>query len=160
MQRRKLLKIVGATGTVTAIAGCTGSEGEEDTGSAEASENGADEETDSDEEEEEETSPDEALEDEDTESTREGLVLVEHELYEDDFSGGVEGVVANNTGSELSYVEVGVVFRNEDGQRVGDSFTNTTDLDDGEEWVFDVPMLGTDPDEVAEYDIAVSDSAF
>jgi len=118
------------------------------------------EESDDDTEDDEQIDQDEALEDEDIESTRDGLELLEHELYEDDFSGGVEGVVVNNTGEELSYVEVGVVFYNEDEQRVDDSFTNTTDLPDGEEWVFDVMMLGTEPDEVADYSIAVSDSAF
>ena len=162
MRRRKLVKVIGVTGAIGAIAGCTG-EDDDDEGAVEASENGDEEETeesDDDTEDDEQIDQDEALEDENIESTRDGLELLEHELYEDDFSGGVEGVVVNNTGEELSYVEVGVVFYNEDEQRVDDSFTNTTDLPDGEEWVFDVMMLGTEPDEVADYSIAVSDSAF
>lgn len=160
MQRRKLIKVIGATGAVGAIAGCTGDDQEEEeTGTAEASENGDGEEEEEN-EEEQEIDSDEALEDENIESTREGLELLEHEFYEDDFSGGVEGVVANNTGEELSYVEVGVVFYNDDEQRIDDSFTNTSDLSDGEEWVFDVMLIGAEPDEVEEYSIAVSDSPF
>jgi len=147
------------TGAVGAIAGCTGDEqGEEDSGTAEASENGDGEEEET--EDEPEIDSDEALEDEDIESTREGLELLEHEFYEDEFSGGVEGVVANNTGEELSYVEIGVVFYNDEEQRIDDSFTNTTDMSDGEEWVFDVMLISAEPDEVEEYSIAVSDNPF
>lgn len=86
--------------------------------------------------------------------------MLEHEFYEEDYSAGVEGVVANNTGGELGYVEVGVVFYNSEGQRIDDSFTNTTDLPDGEEWVFDVMFLGDDAGEVDDYSIAATDSAF
>jgi hypothetical protein len=71
----------------------------------------------------------------------------------------VEGVVANNTGDQLDYVEVGVVLYNEDDQRIGDSFTNTTDLPDGQEWVFEV-LLTEDAEDIADYTIAVTDSAF
>ena len=159
MQRRRLVKVIGMTGAVGAIAGCTGDEqGEEDSGTAEASENGDGEEEET--EDEPEIDSDEALEDEDIESTREGLELLEHEFYEDEFSGGVEGVVANNTGEELSYVEIGVVFYNDEEQRIDDSFTNTTDMNDGEEWVFDVMLISAEPDEVEEYSIAVSDNPF
>lgn len=159
MQRRRLVKVIGMTGAVGAIAGCTGDEqGEEDSGTAEASENGDGEEEET--EDEPEIDSDEALEDEDIESTREGLELLEHEFYEDEFSGGVEGVVANNTGEELSYVEIGVVFYNDEEQRIDDSFTNTTDMSDGEEWVFDVMLISAEPDEVEEYSIAVSDNPF
>lgn len=57
------------------------------------------------------------------------------------------------------YVEVGVVFYNEDGQRIDDSFTNASDLADGEEWVFEV-MTTEDADDIDDYDIVVTDEAF
>jgi hypothetical protein len=57
-----------------------------------------------------------------------------------------------------SYIEVGVVFYNEDGQRIDDSFTNTTDLPDGEERVFEV-MTTEDADDIDDY-IVVTDEAF
>ena len=103
--------------------------------------------------------PEEVLEDEDTESTLDGLEILEHELVGDEFSASVEGVVANNTGDELDYVEVGVVLYNADGQRIDDSFTNTTDLPDGEEWAFEV-MTMEEMDEIDDYTIAVTDSPF
>jgi len=184
MQRRRYLKsaIVGVSTVM--IAGCTGEddeppeeeeeeeeeeqEDEEEQEEEEQEEEEQEEEEQEEEEqeeeeqeqEEEEVDPDEALEDEDVESTRDGLEILEHEFYEDDFSGGVEGVVVNNTGEEIGYVEVGVVFYNEDGQRIADSFTNTTDLGDGEEWVFDVLLIGADPEDVDDYNIAVTDSPF
>lgn len=172
MQRRKFLLTTGAAITAL-LAGCTGDDEEEDDeaelddaeaeaaedeegNGEEGDENGEDE---NGEDEEDEIDPEEALEDEDTESTVEGLELLEHELVSDDFSAQVEGVVANETGEELDYVEVGVVLYNEEGQRIGDSFTNTTDLPDGQEWAFEV-LLTEDADDIDEYDIAVTDSAF
>lgn len=162
MDRRKFLLTTGIA-TTTLLAGCTGEEGDEeeddeaelDDAEAEA----AEDEEENGEDEEDEIDPEEALEDEDTESTVEGLELLEHELVSDDFSAQVEGVVANNTGDELDYVEVGVVLYNEEGQRIGDSFTNTTDLPDGQEWAFEV-LLTEDADDIDDYDIAVTDSAF
>lgn len=167
MDRRKFLLTTGIA-TTTLLAGCTGDDEEEDDeaelddAEAEAAEDEEEngEEGDEDgEDEEDEIDPEEALEDEDTESTVEGLELLEHELVSDDFSAQVEGVVANNTGDELDYVEVGVVLYNEEGQRIGDSFTNTTDLPDGQEWAFEV-LLTEDADDIDDYDIAVTDSAF
>jgi len=175
MQRRRYLKsaIVGVSTVM--IAGCTGEDDEppeeeeeqeeqeqedEEEQEQEDEEEQEQEDEEEQEQEEEEVDPDEALEDEDVESTRDGLEILEHEFYEDDFSGGVEGVVVNNTGEEIGYVEVGVVFYNEDGQRIDDSFTNTTDLGDGEEWVFDVLLIGADPEDVDDYNIAVTDSPF
>ncbi|MFC6906249.1 FxLYD domain-containing protein [Halalkalicoccus tibetensis] len=168
MQRRKFLLTTGAA-TTALLAGCTGDDEEEDDADlddaeAEAAEdedgNGGDEEEEGDGgDEEDDIDPEEALEDEDTESTVEGLELVEHELVSDEFSAQVEGVVANETGEELGYVEVGVVLYNEEEQRIGDSFTNTTDLPDGQEWAFEV-LLTEDADDIDDYDITVTDSAF
>ena len=69
------------------------------------------------------------------------------------------GVVANNTGTTLDYVEVGVVVYKADGQRVEDWFDNTTDMPDGEEWLFEV-LLESEVEEIEEYTIAVTDSPF
>ena len=62
-------------------------------------------------------------------------------------------------GRELSYVEVGVVLYNADGQRINESFTNTTDMPIGEEWVFEI-MLTEDASEIDDYTIGVTDSPF
>lgn len=161
--------MTGGAATIALLAGCTGSD-DEDEGNGEEeeeepAENGdADEEDDGEEEngedeEAEDADAEEVLEDEDQESAVEGLEILEHELVEDEFSAQIEGVVANNTGDELGYVEVGVVLYNADDQRIGDSFTNTTDLPDGEEWVFEV-LLTEDAEDIEDYTIAVTDSPF
>lgn len=176
MQRRKFLGLTASgLGTAT-LAGCTGdgtngdetddgglaSEPEEDGGDGgdggdgeESADDGGDGGS-----EDGGVDPEEALEEEGVESTRDGLEILEHEFYQEDFSAGVEGTVRNDTGEELSYVEVGVVFYNADGQRIDDSFTNTEDLGDGEEWVFDVMFLGNDPEQVDDYNIVVTDEPF
>lgn len=167
MRRRTFLVATGAT-TTTLMAGCTGEDDDDDTtGEAKAAEEENDESSENENGDEEENGeddgedvdPDDALENDDIESTVEGLEILEHELVEDEFSVSVEGVVANNTGDELSYVEVGAVFYNADGQRVGDSFTNTTDLPDGQEWVFEI-LTTEDAEDIDDYSIAVTDSPF
>lgn len=149
-----------ATGWLSIGACCTDDEEENGEEEADPADDGEEEEVDEDEDDgEEDADADEVLEDEDQESAVEGLEILEHDLVEDDFSVQVEGVVANNTGDELDYVEVGVVLYNADDQRIGDSFTNTTDLPDGQEWVFEV-LLTEDAEDIDHYTIAVTDSAF
>lgn len=170
MERRQFL-IVGSAFTTSFLAGCSGTDGDGNDGDSSGSGNESDggsgndnssgNESDSgDENSTNEADAQDALESEDTESTVEGLEISEHELYTEEFEAGVEGVVVNNTGDELGYVEVGVVFYNSDGQRIDDSFTNTSDLPDGEEWAFDVMFLGDDPDDIDDYSIAVTDTPF
>lgn len=93
------------------------------------------------------------------ESTVEELEILDHELVDNDFGASVTGVVENGTGRELEYVEVGVVVYNEEGQRTEDWFDNTTNLPDGEQWVFEV-LLESSAHEVSDYTIAVTDSPF
>jgi hypothetical protein len=160
VKRRQYLFTVGTTtAALPLLAGCTESEADEGSGSDSGTDDGSgseDNEADGD----NEIDAQEALESEDTDSTVEGLEITEHDLYDEEFSAGVKGVVANNTGNTLDYVEVGVVFYNSEGQRIDDMFTNTTDLPDGEEWLFDVMFLGDDPNDIDEYSIAVTDSPF
>lgn len=89
-----------------------------------------------------------------------GLEILEHEWYEDEFSGGVKGIVQNNTGEVLDYVAVEASFFDEEGVKLEDGLDNTTDLDAGTKWRFDAMYLGSDPSEVADYEIKVSDSPF
>lgn len=86
--------------------------------------------------------------------------IIEHELVEDDLGNArVEGVVVNHLDEERSYVAVDVRFYNEDGQLIDSAFTNETDVPADAEWVFEV-MTTQDYEDVAEYDIRVSDSPF
>lgn len=88
-----------------------------------------------------------------------GLEITEHELVEDDFSVSVEGVLGNNSGETVDYVEVGATFYDEEGRRVEDNYTNTTDLEDGEEWLFEI-LTTLDADEFEEYEIGIRDTTF
>lgn len=137
MERRKFISAIGATAAVGTLAGCT-DEANTDSGSSSSSE--------------------ENSSSEDPEETGD-LEIVEHGFYEESFGGGVEGVIVNNTGDTLSYVEVEVVFFNADGQRLGSNLSNTSDLPDGQEWLFEIMHLG-DFDDVEDYEITVTDTAF
>ena len=90
------------------------------------------------------------------------LEILEHELVIeqnliDDVR--VEGIVENQSDEMLSYVEVRVRVYDEDGNQLDRYFTNTSDLDAGQTWAFEVMIL-EDADDVADYDIVVTDSPF
>ena len=86
-----------------------------------------------------------------------GLVIQEHDYVEDDYSGYVEGIVENTTGETKSYVQVQVRGYDADGNQLDSYLDNTTDLQGGGTWKFEVPVF--DHEEIEEYDIAVTDSA-
>ena len=91
------------------------------------------------------------------------LELIEHELVveDDDFleEVSIEGVVANNSDEQVDYVEVRARIYDEDDRQLDQYFTNTSDLGAGREWAFEIMVL-EDAEDVADYDIAVSDSPF
>jgi len=127
--RREFLTGVATVGTIT-IAGCAGDD-EETTVEGENGGNGG----------------------------GEGLVIEEHELVEDDFSVQIEGILLNDTGEEQSYIEIRSTVYDEDGVRIDDFFTNTTDVPDGERWRFEVAVL-EDAEDVADYELEASTSPF
>ncbi len=138
------------SGTATAVplVGCMGSdnedrnESEEDGEPEEATEKGG------------RTEVDELLEG--GVSDIEGLEILEYEFIEEDFSTRIEGIVVNNTGSDLDYVEVGIILYNEDSQGTEDSFTNITNLPTGEDWVFEI-RLPEGVTDIDDYRIVVVD---
>lgn len=167
VHRRQLLATTGIA-AVTTLAGCSGGEdggsdgggGSEGDGSANPMNGSGNDSAESNESGSNASSnADDVLVDQDRESAVEGLEILEHELIEGPNIVSVRGVVLNDTGNTLEYVEVGVITYNADGQRIGDSFTNTTNLPAGEEWAFEVPLT-SDADEIADYTIAVTDSPF
>lgn len=163
MRRRQFLATTGIA-AVTTLAGCSGSgDGSSSDGGGSGGNGSSGSSNDSGNSSggsnESGSSNDEALTSEEQESTVDGLEITEHELVEGDIGPVIQGVVLNDTGSELSYVEVGVVLYNADSQRINDSFTNTTDLPSGEEWAFEI-ILTDDMSEIDDYTIAVTDSPF
>ena len=141
-------KFVCATSTVllsVSIAGCAddGDEPEdEDTGEIEeGQEEGQEEE-----------------QEEEQEEGANGLEIVEHELVEEEFSVEVEGIVRNNGSDVESYVQVDVVFYDDEGTRIDNGMSNTSDLAPDEDWAFSV-LTTEEADDINEYDISVTDSA-
>lgn len=174
MQRRQLLLMTG-TALTTILAGCSGSEDEggggdgEGDGSSEGSNNDSggsgDENQSGEEEENSSNSSGEETESQDVtqrgagEDVLEnaGLVIQEHEYTEDDYSGYVEGIVENTTDESKDYVQVQVRGYDADGNQLDSYMDNTSNLQAGGTWAFEVPIL--DYEEMEEYDIAVTDSA-
>lgn len=130
-----------------ALAGCSsGEETEYESGNG----NG---DTDSEENGDEDDSPDE-----------DKLVIREHELVIEDEgepleSVTVEGIVENNSDEQASYVEVSVRVFDADGNQLDSYIANTTDLDGGSTWAFEV-MIFEDSEDIDDYDIAVEDITF
>lgn len=81
-------------------------------------------------------------------------MVVERGQYTDEVY--VEGIVENNSGERLNYVEVTVRIYDENDAQLESYIDNTTDLDDGRSWAFEVMIL-EDPDDIDSYDIAVED---
>lgn len=136
MNRRQFIE-VGSAVAVIGLAGCADDDTEFEEG---GNGNGNGEE------------PDEG----DIEIVEHDLVIEEDEFFEEVY---VEGIVENNTGERLDYVEINVRVYDEDGNQLESYFTNTTDLDDGGTWAFEV-MIFEDADDVDSYDIAVEDTAW
>ena len=97
--------------------------------------------------------------DEQIESVSDTLEVLEHELFEEEFTAGVRGEIENVSDETLSYVGVQAYFQDEGGTRIGDSLDNTTDLPAGEVWAFEAPYVGSeDAEAIEDYTLAVSDS--
>ena len=169
MNRRTFLYGIGATAAVNSLAGCgepatdsaddaTPEPTPESTPEPEDDGDGAD---DTNGEAEDAPDPADAPQGEDV-LEYEGLVIVEHELVEpeDDFGfPEVVGIVENTRDETVDYVEVSVRVYDHDGHMIESWFTNTTDLQAGGTWRFEV-MINEDWDDIAEYDIRITDSPF
>ena len=65
-------------------------------------------------------------------------LTVEESEYELD----VVGVLKNNTGKKVSYIEINVPVYDADGNKVGECMTNVTDLGPDETWKFKAMFMG------------------
>jgi hypothetical protein len=95
--------------------------------------------------------------------SEEDIELVEHEyvVEEGEYTEEVyvEGEVANNADTIASYVEVTVRLFNDEGNQIGTSFTNISDLAANTTWEFRVDIF-EDSENIDDYDIAVEDVRF
>ena len=56
--------------------------------------------------------------------------------YNDGYALSIEGTVTNNSGRDLSYVQILIPTYDADGNKVGDAMDNINNLKDGETWKF------------------------
>lgn len=173
--RRTFLGIASSL-TLSSFAGCSGSE--EDGGSSSSNEEessnegneGSDQSSDESDEGSEQTNNDsEASSEEETQDVTNrgagedilenaGLVIQEDKLVEEDeFNTYIEGIVENTTDEAKDYVEVQARVYDADGNQLDSYIDNTNNLQAGGTWAFEVMVL--DPEEMEEYDIAVTDTA-
>ena len=138
MHRRRFLRISG-TVAVVGLAGCT-EDDDTEFEEGDANENGDDDE------------PEEA----DVEIVEHEMVIEEGEFHDEVY---VEGIVENNSGERLNYAVVTVRVYDEDGNQLESYIDNTTDLDDGRTWAFEV-MIFEDAEDIDSYDIAVEDTTW
>ena len=90
----------------------------------------------------------------------EGLTLAAHDMKVGEDEAVIEGEIDNETGSEVSYVEVIGKVYDADGVLLGDEWTNVSDLPAGETWTFDLSWRGRDRmDRVDDYEIRFTDSS-
>lgn len=141
MQRRTLLALAGVS-IPTALAGCTTSEDPEyETGTGDSDDSDGD------------GGGDESPSDDD-------ITIAEHDLVveDDDYVEEVtiEGIVENNSDEMVRYVEVTARVYDADGNQLDSYIDNTSDLDAGRSWSFEI-MLLEESDEIDDYDIAVED---
>lgn len=93
----------------------------------------------------------------------EALEITDHELvvetgeFRDEVA--VEGIVENTGDEPYDYVEVGVRVYDAEGRQLDRYVANTTALDGGVEWAFEVAVL-EDADDIDDYDIAVTGSQY
>lgn len=151
MNRRKFITIAASTGTIAALAGCASSEDDSDTASGDGNTN-------------EDTGGNgngNGNGNGDGGDGSSGVEILTHNVVEPDIGSYVEihGEIQNNTGEEQSYVEIRARFRDEDGTRVDDAFTNFTDVANGETLRFEI-MTTLEPNEFAEYELETSTSPF
>ena len=99
--------------------------------------------------------------DDDPPTAADDLVLEESEMRTTEDEVEIEGIIANETGDEVSYIEVIALIYDENCVVLGDEWTNETDVPAGESWAFDMTWLDRRRAEAAAaHRIVVTDSVF
>ena len=85
-----------------------------------------------------------------TEETTEGTTeeatskyeITDLTVEESEYELDVVGVLKNNTGKKVRYIEINVPVYDADGNKVGECMTNVTDLGPDETWKFKAMFMG------------------
>lgn len=171
MERRKFLTILGA-GAIASVAGCTSEDSDPEDRETGTTDSDGPAEAPADSDDTGDSDGNSADDSGDTDDSQTGTAdgdgsedeqqveVLTHEWYEEEYSAGVQGEIENVSGETLSYVEVSVYFLDSEGRQIGDSLANTSDLAPGRVWAFDVMYLGSDADQVENYEIETDVSNF
>ncbi len=75
---------------------------------------------------------------EEQQESQEDYVLVEQPYVTNDgYWDHIEGIVQNNTGKDLDYVQISFTLYDADGNVLGTAFANANNIKDGGTWKFD-----------------------
>lgn len=153
MQRRTLLATIGSIGTL-ALAGCSGDSSNYEGDDENNDENGNDDEQNLEEDEDE---------GEDAQDQENDIEILNHEVESEQITDDlmdvrIVGEVQNNSGEELSMVEVKARCFDSSGNQIDTYSDLTRDLQDGGTWSFEVMIL--DGEELDSYELAVEGSTF
>lgn len=87
--------------------------------------------------------------------------LLESDIDVSEDEARVSGRIENNTGDSIDYLQVTAILYDEDGNVMGDEWTNESDIPEGETWSFDMTWLDRRrADQVVDHTIFIADSAF
>ena len=126
---KKLILLLGLALTLTACGGTSTTDSGVSTEKAETTEKESVE-------NEEETT------EEVSEETTSKYEITDLTVEESEYELDVVGVLKNNTGKKVSYIEINVPVYDADGNKVGECMTNVTDLGPDETWKFKAMFMG------------------
>lgn len=76
--------------------------------------------------------------------------ITDEQIVKDGYTAKVTGTFTNNSGTEMSYVQVSYTLFDESGAQVGTALANTNNLADGGTWKFEALATAT-PDKIASF---------
>ncbi len=81
---------------------------------------------------------------------KEKFEVIEHEMTQDEYYRHIVGKIKNNSGKELSYVQIEITLYDKDGVQVGSALANMNNFEIDSTWKFDAIVL---EDEAVSYKI-------
>ena len=71
---------------------------------------------------------------------------------ESDYMPKATGILKNNSGKDLSYVQITFAVKDSDGNKLGDAIANVNNLKDGDTWKFEAISFSTDEGQIIDLD--------
>ena len=71
---------------------------------------------------------------------------------ESDYMPKATGILKNNSGKDLSYVQITFAVKDADGNKLGDALANVNNLKAGDTWKFEAMSFSTDEGQIIDLD--------